>query len=283
MTEKQISELDHLLGLSLKAVRLGREVLMGYFGQLKHIEKKVKAGLVSEADKETEKVMQSFLKAVTPGFAFLGEESAHLLESSGSSGGNEKKSETQKFRGRWILDPLDGTTNFIHQFPIFCISLGLELDGEMVLGVIDVPYLEETYVARKGMGAYMNGRRLSVSQTPELEDALLATGFFNEEEKPLAEQLTIFSDLVRKSRAIRRPGAAAYDMCMVAQGVFDGFWEKGLKPWDSAAGTVLVREAGGIVINYLGKPYSPFDPDMIAGNAEIAGAILKSVEKNLVV
>lgn len=264
-------ELDQYLNFGLKATRLGREVLMGYFGQLKHIEKKVKAGLVSEADKETEKVMQGFLKSVTPEIDFLGEEMAFQKESISPL-------DKSQFRGRWILDPLDGTTNFIHQFPIFCISLGLELDGELVLGIIDVPYLKETYVARKGMGAFLNGRKLRVSETPSLDDALLATGFFNEEEKPLQEQLQIFSDLVRRARAIRRPGAAAYDLCMVAQGVFDGFWEKGLKAWDSAAGVVLVREAGGVVLNYRGVPYSPYDPDLIAGNSEIAQAILQRVK-----
>ncbi len=198
-------ELDQLLNLGLKATRLGRGVLMSYFGRLKHIEKKVKAGLVSEADRETEKVIQNYLKSVTPNIDFLGEEMSY-----GQS--RYAPLDQSRFRGRWILDPLDGTTNFIHQFPVFCISLGLEIDGELVIGIIDVPYLEETYVARKGMGAFMNGRRLQVSETPSLDDALLATGFFNEEEKPLQDQLQIFSDLVRRARAIRRPGAAAYDL-----------------------------------------------------------------------
>ena len=264
---------EQLLNHALKACRLGREILMSYFGQLKSVERKVKAGLVSEADRETEKTIQQFLKSVTPNIDFLGEEMAYGLETAGGP------LDSQQFKGRWILDPLDGTTNFVHQFPIFCISLGLEWEGELILGVIDVPYLRETYVGLSGQGAYLNGKKLRVSENATLDDSFLATGFFNEEEKPLQEQLRIFSDLVRRARAIRRPGAAAYDLCMVAQGVFDGFWERGLKPWDSAAGVVLVREAGGVVWNYDGKNYSPYDNGIIAGNARIVKAIHERVNK----
>lgn len=271
-----LSELqaEQLLNQGLKACRLGREVLLSYFGQLKSVERKVKAGLVSEADRETEKTIQHYLKSVTPEIDFLGEEMAYGT-------GEPQKVDSKKFKGRWILDPLDGTTNFVHQFPIFCISLGLEWEGEMVLGIIDVPYLKETYVAQKGKGAFLNGKKLKVSENGSLDDSFLATGFFNEEEKPLEEQLQIFSDLVRRARAIRRPGAAAYDLCMVAQGVFDGFWERGLKPWDSAAGVVLVREAGGVVWNYEGKDYSPYDSGIIAGNPRIVKEIHNRVREHI--
>ncbi len=149
------------------------------------------------------------------------------------------------------------------------------------MGIVDVPYLKETYVGQIGRGSFLNGKKLRVSETGTLDDSFLATGFFNEEENPLQEQLSIFSDLVRKVRAIRRPGAAAYDLCMVARGVFDGFWESGLKPWDSAAGVVLVREAGGIVWNYEGKDYSPFDQGLIAGNPRIVREIQERIRSKV--
>lgn len=253
---------ESYLEVALQAVRKGRECLMSYYGNLSHVKKKHLAGLVSEADQETEKVIQKFLKEQTPQFGFLGEESAYA---------NEQKSKgvVSAHDNVWVLDPLDGTTNFIHQFPIFCISLGLKTEGDLQVGVIDVPILHETYAAEKNCGAYVNGKPLSVSKTELIEDSLLATGFFAEDEQPLAEQLKIFSELVRRARAIRRPGAAAYDLCQVARGVFDGFWEKNLKPWDVAAGVLLVREAGGQVMNYQGSDFDIFDSSLIAGNPHI--------------
>lgn len=270
MTAAQ-QKMDPYLEVALQAVRKGRECLMGYYGNITKVQKKHLAGLVSEADQETEKVIQKYLKEHTPQFGFLGEEGDYLRQQGGDT------SETVAKDNLWILDPLDGTTNFIHQFPIFCISLGLKHQGSLRVGVIDVPVLQETYAASKGQGAYVNGRPMRVSETSHIEDSFLATGFFAEEERPLQEQLKIFSDIVRKARAIRRPGAAAYDLCQVARGVFDGFWEKNLKPWDVAAGVLLVQESGGVVVNYQGKEFDVFDTSLIAGNKAIAQQIQERV------
>lgn len=254
------------LYIAIKAVRAGREVLQHYYGRLEHVEEKFQAGLVSEADKESEKAIFDYLRKNFPNDEFLGEESTLDLT----------KIQDMKPAGkvgRWIVDPLDGTTNYIHRFPIFCISLGYEVEGKIKLAVIDVPMLGEVYTAIEGQGAYVNGRRIHVSDTPNIKKSLLATGFFSEDEVSLEEQLRIFSTVVREARAIRRPGAAAYDLAQVARGVFDGFWERNLKPWDSAAGILLVREAGGEVVTYTGKDYHPYNNSLIAGNKAIVAEL----------
>ncbi|WP_413558712.1 inositol monophosphatase family protein [Bdellovibrio sp. HCB209] len=250
-----------VLGTAIKAVSLGREVLLNYFGNLEHIEHKFQAGLVSEADKESERVISDYLKKNFPDIEFLGEESY--------AAGAKVQWETAGSRGRWILDPLDGTTNYIHRFPIFCISLGLEIDGQIQLAVIDVPMLNETYTAIRGEGAFVNGRKLSITKNDKLQDALLATGFVAEHEHVISEQLKIFNDVVRKSRGVRRPGAAAYDLAQVARGVFDGYWERNIQPWDAAAGILLVEEAGGVVQTYRGDKYNPYKNSIIAGHPAI--------------
>jgi len=261
----QTQELRELLQGALKATRLGREVLLHYFGRLEHIEEKFQAGLVSEADKESERVIRDYLAREFPDIDFLGEESA----------GDLTQVQAKSKRGRWILDPLDGTTNYIHRFPVFAVSLGLELEGEIQVAVLDAPMMGggEVYTAMRGQGAFLNGRPLRVSGTQDLKDAFLATGFISENEENLVEQLGVFSHVVRKARAVRRAGAAAYDLAMVARGVFDGYWEKGIKPWDSAAGILLVREAGGLVTTYRGQHYSPFDNSIIAGTPSVVRSL----------
>lgn len=259
-----------VLKKALKAVRLGRQTLLNYYGHLQYIEIKEHAGLVSEADKESEKIISQNLKLIDPDWEFLGEEESFL-----------KGRETflpSKSRGRWILDPLDGTTNYIHQFPIFCISLGLEYDGVLQLAVIDVPLLNETYTAIRGEGAFLNGKKIQVSQTETLKDALLATGFFPDDKPALDEQLKIFTELVKECRGVRRPGAAAYDLCMVAKGGFDGFWEPNLKPWDVAAGQLLVEEAGGVVWNKKGEKHSPYDTYIMASNKAISRLLMSTIQ-----
>jgi myo-inositol-1(or 4)-monophosphatase len=255
------------LNAAISAARKGREVLLHYFGRLEQVEEKFQAGIVSEADKESEKVIFSELKKTFPEAEFLGEES--------SVDGYSFRTPSEK--GRWIIDPLDGTTNYVHRFPIFCISMGYEFQGQMQLAVIDVPLLGEVYTAIRGHGAFINGRPLKTSKTTQLKDSLLATGFFGQDEKQLAEQMPIFSQLVRQTRGVRRPGAAAYDLAMVARGVFDAFWERGIKPWDAAAGILLVEEAGGIVSTYRGEKYHPYKNSILASNGPLHNEILKII------
>jgi myo-inositol-1(or 4)-monophosphatase len=252
---------DTALYPAIRAAKLGREVLLHYFGHLEKVEEKFQAGLVSEADKESEKVIFAELRKNFPDDDFLGEESTSDLT---------KVQPPPKGKGRWIVDPLDGTTNYVHQFPIFCVSIGYEVDGVMQVAVIDMPILGEVYTAVRGCGAYVNGRPLQVSKTTEFHDALLATGFFADHEQNLEEQITLFSHLVRGARGIRRAGAAAYDLAQVARGVFDGYWEKNIKPWDAAAGILLVREAGGLVLTYRGEEYTPYKNSIVAANPILA-------------
>ena len=261
---------------AIQAARLGRECLLQYMGKLQNIEKKFQAGLVSEADKESEKKIFDYLRKYFPNDEFLGEESS----ASETKVQNKMREGTQQ-RRRWIVDPLDGTTNYIHQFPVFCVSIGYEVDGVIQVAVVDVPILNEVYTAVRGCGAYVNGIPLSVSRCQKLEDAFLATGFFNEIETRLEEQLRIFSHLVRQSRAIRRAGAAAYDLCLVARGVFDGYWERGIQPWDSAAGLLLVEEAGGKVVTYRGQPYGINKNSIVAGTPLVVDQIVFSIREHI--
>ncbi len=268
-TQKNLDWNDALYKAIL-AARLGREVLFKYIGRLQNIEHKFQAGLVSEADKESEKIIFESLRKNFPNDEFLGEESA--------VGQTKVETPVVQGKGRWIVDPLDGTTNYIHQLPVFCISIGYEVSGKTQLAVIDVPMMGEVYTAIRGQGAFVNGRRLQVSKTSELKDAFLATGFNNENEPRLQEQLKIFGKIVRESRGVRRAGAAAYDLAMVARGVFDGYWERGIQPWDASAGILLVEEAGGKVSTYRGCEYNPYKNSIIAGNGKINELLVQSMK-----
>lgn len=266
-----------VLSQAIKAVSLGRQVLLNYFGNLEHIEEKFQAGLVSEADKESERVIAEHLKKNFPEIEFLGEETFAASNSPGA----KVEWKPAGPHGRWILDPLDGTTNYIHRFPIFCISLALEYQGKIQIAVIDVPMLNETYTAIRGQGAFVNGRPLKVSKNTNLEKALLATGFVSEHEHVIAEQLKIFDEMVRECRGVRRPGAAAYDLAQVARGVFDGYWERNIQPWDAGAGILLVEEAGGIIETYRGEKYDPYKNSIVAGNADLVHSMQKVLVKHL--
>ncbi len=262
-----ISEPLHAaLTAALRASDKGREVLLHYYGRLSNVEKKHQAGLVSEADKESEKVIFDYLRSQFPDDEFLGEESAYGHDSNLTAGDPQRR--------RWIVDPLDGTTNYIHQFPIFAISIAMEFQNEIQVGVIDMPMLNETYYAVKGHGSYVNDKKMQVSSCEEIENAFLATGFISDFEDVISQQLAVFSKLVRQCRGIRRAGAAAYDLTQVARGVFDGYWERNLKPWDSAAGILLVREAGGFVSTYAGSKYSPYDNTLVATGPKLHSKLL---------
>lgn len=263
-SEQQLKEMTYT---AIRAARVGREVLLHYSGRLQNVQEKFQAGLVSEADKESERVICNFLAKEFPSFDFLGEESAY---------GKPEDFSASK-TPRWILDPLDGTTNYVHGFPTYAVSLGLEWQGEVLIGVIDAPALNEVYVAWKGGGAFCNGKPIRVSERRGLHEALLATGFISEHEENLREQLTIFSGVVRQARAIRRAGAAAMDLAWVAKGVFDGYWEKNLKPWDVAAGLLIVKESGGKILTYRGKEGNPFSHSIVAGNPRVADAIVSAI------
>jgi myo-inositol-1(or 4)-monophosphatase len=250
-----------------EAAQKARHVLLNHFGRLTQVSEKFQAGLVSEADRAAEKAIQTHLEDCCPQHHFLGEE------------GTFDKPKAQVANGLdqslWVVDPLDGTTNYIHRFPIFCISIGLVVNRVPMLGVIDVPCLNETYWAVRGNGAFKNGEPLKVSSTQNMKRSLSATGFNVERPEHFDEQLRIFANIAKNTRGVRRPGAAAFDLCMVASGVFDFFWEKLLSPWDVAAGQVLVEEAGGRTSTYYGEAYNPWCDTIIASNGIVHDEVLK--------
>ena len=260
---------DQIFDTAFSAVQAGRACLLGYFGKINNIQEKQKADLVSEADKASEDLIKKMLSEKFPEFDFLGEET-HFSE------GNPNMAPSKK--PRWILDPLDGTTNYIHQLPIFCISLALEVNEEIVLGIIDVPMLNQTFTAIKGQGAFCNGKKISVAGCTEISKAFMTTGFVPDNQGYLKQQLHIFNHFVWLARAIRRPGAAAYDLAMVASGVFDIYWETDIKPWDVAAGILLVSEAGGTSVTYAGEKFNSFEKSIIAGNSKIVGTFQEQLK-----
>lgn len=265
-------DLDKCLIQAQKAAWQAREILQDYFGKLTQVSEKYQAGLVSEADVESEKAIIRLLKSEFPDFEILGE------EESAKSGA---QSFTPGTKPRWVIDPLDGTTNYIHRFPVYCISIGLELADQLIIGVVDVPVFKKTYWGSLGRGAYANGERIKVSDRRPLTQSLLATGFSANEKSTLQKQIQIFSQVVNQARGVRRAGSAAYDLCLVAEGVFDAYWEYGLKPWDTAAGALIIKEAGGLVSDYEGNAFSPYGSSVVASNPHIFKELTQIIKQDV--
>lgn len=263
----EIPFLDQALQTAQEAASEASKVLLKYYGHLKAVDTKEKASLVTEADRESEQVIRRILKRDFPHFSILGEEE-----------GLERPHSDEP--GLWIIDPLDGTTNYVHQFPIFCISIALEWKTEVVLGLVEVPLLQSTYKAQKKKGAFLNSKPLRVSQNESLDQALVATGLYPySSDKDLKWQMKLFEKMVRNTRGVRRAGSAAYDLCLVAQGVFHAFWEKHLKPWDTAAGILLIQEAGGVVKTYKGEKFYPCSQSIVASNSKLLPKVLQLIQE----
>lgn len=239
---------------TLIAKQAGEILKQGFGNSMKVFDKDGRHNLVTEYDVKVEQFLLEELQRLTPGASFLGEE----------GGIREGTSDVT-----WVVDPLDGTVNFAHGIPIFCVSVGAVIDDELALGVIHHPILDETFAAAKGQGATLNNRPISVSATSELSSALLVTGFpYNVEDNPrnCIEQL---STIVGKGLPIRRLGSAALDLAYTAAGRFDAFWEVQLEPWDMAAGVVILEEAGGKVTHYDGVPFELVTASIVATNGRI--------------
>ena len=186
---------------------------------------------------------------------------AILAEESGDTKGNAKN--------KWIIDPLDGSLNYSHGYPCYCVSIGLEHNGELVVGVIYNPNLDELFIAEKGQGATLNGNPIKVSTIGNLEKSLLVTGFTPKILGSEDDNLSHFCNFMKTCQAVRRPGSAAMDFCYTAMGRFDGFWEAYLNPWDMAAGVLIVREAGGTVTAFDGGPFSIYGNHVLATNGKV--------------
>lgn len=238
----------------LAATYKGAEILRQYFGKLTGVMKKGAIDLVTEADLEAEKAIIEVLHSAFPEHSILAEE----------SGLNHKNSENQ-----WIIDPLDGTTNFAHELGIFAVSIAFSCQNEIILGFVLNPVSGELFTAEKGQGAMLNGKSMSVSSTEKISEALLVTGFPYNHPEIIDTIMARFGRCISASQGVRRLGSAALDLCYVARGRFDGFWEQNLKPWDTAAGMLIVEEAGGRVTDFSGNPYDIYQKEILATNMNI--------------
>ncbi len=254
--------LNRMRDLILDAAEAAGKVLRRHYRSKLRISEKPGAGLVTNADFEAQDAVVKILRKGIPQFGFLTEEA---------------KPEQAQCPGRWIIDPLDGTTNFVHGFPMFCVSIAAEWDGEIVAGTIYHPILDESYLALKGKGATRNGRKIQTSSTSKIKNSLLTTGFTYQKEKLLHKEMNAFEKLSGVARAVRRPGSAALDLAYTAAGVFDAFWERNLSPWDVAAGSLIVQEAGGKVTNFRGEPFHLEDRTLLASNSTLHAALLHEV------
>ena len=250
------------MAVARQAASEAGRILMSKLGRVNQITKKGEIDLVTEADLASEKAIVELIGRHFPRDTMLTEE----------AGAFRKRPERV-----WLIDPLDGTTNFTHTFPFFAVSIALEVEGEVVVGVVFNPRMNEFFEAMKDGGAFLNKQPITVSQTSSLGDALLATGFPYDVHERSEGVIDRFKRMIVRAQGLRRPGAAALDLCYVAAGILDGFWEEGLKPWDTAAGTIIVSEAGGKISNYGGDTYSPYMKHVVASNSLIHSAMLTAL------
>jgi myo-inositol-1(or 4)-monophosphatase len=251
----------------IKATEAGAKVMQEYFqGKFLISHKEGINNLVTEADHASEKVIFEIIKRQFPDHFILSEEAGEIPMDSNY---------------KWIIDPIDGTVNFAHGIPICCVSIGLELDGEMIMGAVYNPFINEFYFAQKGFGATLNDKKIFVSGETEVIKSCLVTGFpYSFLDQPNGP-LDVFSRLIRKGVPVRRLGSAAMDLCWVAAGRFDGFYEHKLQAWDSAAGFLIVQEAGGRVSDFRGKKYSPYQPHIVATNGKIHEELLAWIKDEI--
>ncbi|MBM4168529.1 MAG: inositol monophosphatase [Ignavibacteria bacterium] len=255
-----------MVELAIEAAREAGRLLRLHIGRPRDIEVKLgqETNLVTDADKKAEKTIIRVIKSRYPSHDFLAEE----------SGLHNQVSDY-----RWIIDPLDGTTNFAHGVPIFCVSIALEHKGRIILGVVYDPNLDELFVAERGRGAFVNSRPIRVSKTSLLRESLLVTGFpYNIADNP-DRAIERFVAFLKEARAVRRLGSAALDLCYVAAGRFDGFWEVFLNPWDMAAGVLLVEEAGGTFTDFRGHPSSVYDKQVLTSNGLIHDSMIRVLKQ----
>lgn len=261
------TDLKTALTAAFEAADRASVILKKHYGRLSKVDEKFQAGLVSEADRESEDVIKAVLLKAFPGHQILGEES-------GLSGDDDSRRTAANAHALWMVDPLDGTTNYVHRVPFFCISICLEIDGELCLGVVDAPILGTRYHAIRGEGAFLNGKPIAVSKRTQFREGLFATGFSSSDHM-LDHQMELVSHVIRHARGIRRLGAAALDLCLVAEGVFDGFWERNLQPWDTAAGVLIAREAGAIATDYDGRPFEPRQRSILCASPAAHNALME--------
>jgi myo-inositol-1(or 4)-monophosphatase len=258
---------EHLLCVAIEAARAAGAVLLKYTRFGFRVEHKNPIDLVTDADLAAEQCIIDCIRTRFPSHQILAEERGAGIQPSS--------------RYRWIIDPLDGTTNFAHGFPVYAVSIGVECDGSGLIGVVYDATRDELFTAQAGEGARLNGSSITVSTTEHLDGSLLVTGFAYDIRETPNNNLNHFARFALKAQGLRRTGSAALDLCYVAAGRFDGFWEVKLSPWDMAAGVVVLREAGGKVTDFNGHAHSIYQPQLVASNGRIHEAMLSVIQENL--
>ncbi len=243
-----------MLQFAMQTAREAGRILAERFGRVAlQVSHKGDIDLVTEADLAAEQLIIERIRSYYPRHAILAEEGGAVVREGGQG------------EHKWIIDPLDGTTNYAHGYPCFCVSIALERAGEIIVGVIYDPLRDELFAAERGSGATLNGRRIRVSNVEDLNRALLCTGF-PYDVRDRGDFARHFYNFIMHAQAVRRDGSAALDLAYVACGRFEGFWEEGLRPWDVAAGALLIEEAGGRVSRYDDSPYNIYAPPIMASN-----------------
>jgi myo-inositol-1(or 4)-monophosphatase len=288
-----------LLEVAVHAARAGGEVLIQKLGRVRSIETKTSAmDLVTEADVESGRRVVAVIREVFPDDGLLVEEPAMLLdargETTGDLGGVDAAAQPQTaptpgaLQGTsdvtWVIDPLDGTTSFVHTYPFFSVSVAArrELgDGnhELLAGVVYNPATDELFAASAGGGAMLGGEPIRVSKAPDIAHSLLGSGFPYDRGEPLAREIAILAEVMKTAHDVRRDGSAALDLCMVACGRTDGYWELSMKPWDLSAGALILREAGGRLTDLRGNEWQSPEPDVIASNGFIHDELIAAVAR----
>ena len=243
-----------LLEIAVAAAKEAGRIQRIWLHRDKKIEFKSEIDLVTDVDRRCEEKIVGIVQEHFPQHAILTEETTM----------------PERFSPyRWIVDPLDGTTNYAHAYPCFSTSIALEREGEIILGVVYDPTLDELFTAEKGAGAFLNGERLTVSVTARLSEALIGTGFPYDLRQSADNNVAHFNNFLMRALAVRRIGSAALELCYVGKGRFDGFWGVKLYPWDVAAGKLVVEEAGGSVTDFRGKSFDLYGPEILATNSQI--------------
>jgi len=243
-----------------QACRLAGKLQMEGLTRAREVQYKGKINLVTDVDHACEKAIVDLLQGTYPSHDILAEE-----------GSGKRKDSDYK----WVIDPLDGTTNYAHGYRLFCTSIALEFKGEIVLGAVYEPNRDEMFLGEKGSGATLNGETIQASSVTELERAMLATGFAYNVREAKNNNLDHFQNFIMQAQAIRRDGVAAVDLCYVASGRYDGFWELNLFPWDVAAGLVILTEAGGKVTDFKGKAFDIYQKEILASNGGVHAAMVQ--------
>lgn len=265
-----------MLTVAVKAARRAGRIIVRASHDVDNLKvgRKQPNDFVTEVDRAAEESIIETLLGAYPAHSILAEESGLTRGGETSTDSSDWRNEVARCEHVWIIDPLDGTTNFIHGFPQYAISIGLMERGVLTQAVVYDPNRDEIYTASKGRGAFLNDRRIRVSKRAKIDEAMVGTGFPYRELAQLDRYIAMFKVMTERTAAVRRPGAAALDLAYVACGRYDGFWELGLAPWDVAAGALLISEAGGLVGNLRGEPDYLFSGEIVAGTPKVFASML---------